>query len=75
MWSYRTITSADTLSRLACSLIPRFGGDSIFDDNWAVKGGAIFNEVEASIEPPLGGELVFQNLRGTVSAYFPVFVL
>lgn len=48
----------------------RFGGDNTFDDNWGYKGGAIYNEAQASISPPQdGGDLVFENIRGTVSAY------
>lgn len=46
----------------------RFGGDTTFDDNRALRGGAIYNGVTASLTPPQdGGDYVFQNLDDEVS--------
>lgn len=52
-------------------LVLRFGGENTFDDNWGYKGGAIYNEPEAFLSPPEdGGDLVFENIRGTVGACY-----
>lgn len=52
----------------------RFGsGNSTFKENWANRGGAIFNGALASItRPEDGGELVFLNNGANVSLYFTI---
>lgn len=54
----------------------RFGGDnSTFKENWANRGGAIFNGVLASITRPQdGGNLVFLNNGANVSLDYTIAV-